>query len=221
MAGGISVMVSDQEAVTASLDKCRFAETLQEAGLPAIPTFAALEDLPVEYSAIVVKERMGAGSHSLGLNLDRAEASRWSDRLDRPIFQPWIPGTEFSIDSYVTMAGNYVGSIVRERVLVRHGESVVTTSVDSPELTSLGRAISEHLDIRGHCVSQVIVTENGPFVIETNARVGGASTLSFAAGLDSLAWFLDESRHRSFATPDFRPKKVPMTLVRGASDHIS
>jgi carbamoyl-phosphate synthase large subunit len=220
-AAGIHVMVSGQEAIASSLDKCVFAQNLHDAGLPAIPTYLSLEDVPAECSTIVVKERMGAGSHSLGMNLGRDEARHWAGLLDQPIFQPWVPGTEFSIDSYVTMAGRFVGSIVRERVLVRNGESVVTTTVDLPELGVLGRAIVERLGIRGHCVSQVMMTEGGPLVIETNARVGGASTLAFAAGLDSLAFFLNESMDDGFLTPEFSPLPTPLTLVRGAMDVIS
>ena len=89
-AAGIIVLVSAPEAVSRCLDKLEFAEFGAKAGLPVIPTSLSIEaligDEPAPDTAFVVKERHGAGSLSLGLNLPYAAAVAHAQTLREPVF---------------------------------------------------------------------------------------------------------------------------------------
>lgn len=204
-AAGIAVMVSPAAAIGNCSDKLVFAQLLREWGAPAIETRTTVGAWPRQ----VVKERFGAGSRGLGLDLDPAAATSHAAKLEAAIFQPFVAGRELSIDCYVDGRGRCLGAVARRREVVVNGESQVTASERHPRLETLCADLSVRLGLRGHACWQVIEdAAGGLHIIECNPRVGGASTLSWAAGLDSLAWFLIEARGGD-------PADLPFTRVAG------
>ncbi|MED4601253.1 NAD-dependent epimerase/dehydratase family protein [Paenibacillus validus] len=216
---GIHVMISKPDTVQKCLDKQLFYETLKNAGFPAIPTSTSIKDMEAE--KYVVKERFGAGSESLGLDLNKEMAVLHALNLKQPIFQPFIIGKEYSIDLYRDRMGRVKGTIVRSRDLVVNGESQISKTENNPELEKLAYDIADHLGLYGHAVLQVLVDEKGmPHIIECNTRFGGASTLSVEAGLDSFYWFLLESAGADISEYPFLRSKKEKRLIRFAEDLI-
>src|SRR5690606_24418263 len=173
-------------------DKFRFAHKLFEDAFPAIPAY---EDLSFDAERYVVKERFGAGGAHAGLGLDAEEAARHAKRLQHPIFQPYVAGTEASVAVYVDASGRAKGVVCRKRIRVVNGESQITATFRDADLERMWAEMAERLGAYGHVLFQLIRDEAGNWhVLECNARFGGASTLSVAAGLDSFGWFLRESR---------------------------
>jgi carbamoyl-phosphate synthase large subunit len=194
---GINVVVSNAETVRACLDKLAFAEFGAEHGLPFVPASERL-DVLCPANSYVVKERYGAGSRKLGLNLDRSAALEHSRQLEHPIYQPYVSGREISIDAWADNAHNIKGLILRTRDRVVDGESQVTTTFRDPGLEALAMRVLQALRLRGPVVLQAIIGrtiigDEGLQIIECNTRFGGASTASIAAGLDSFYWSLLES----------------------------
>jgi len=216
---GISVMVSGSAAIQACIDKLEFSRVCRERGISAIETFSSTLEAN-NVSTFVVKERFGAGSKSLGLGLDRNAAEEWALTLESPIFQPMVVGPEISIDGYVTMNGRFKGAVARTRDEVVEGESRVTTVVRDDEAVRLAESLAKALDLQGHFVIQAIRSERGLEVIECNSRVGGASTLAFASGLDSLWWFLLEAEGTNVDDYPFLESEVPLRLIRVAADTV-
>jgi len=218
---GISVMVSAPEAVDVCLDKLRFASFGFEAGLPVIP---AHETLPANAGgAWVVKERYGAGSLSMGLNLAADEALAHAAKLTDPVFQPFVGGVqEFSADVYVDCNGRMKGCVVRTRDVVVDGESQVTTTTVNPALVEVCRKLVAALPFYGHIVVQAFVDPlGGVHLIEVNPRFGGASSLAIEAGLDSFYWFLLESQGADLRdTPCLHDPARSLRQVRYAHDLI-
>lgn len=191
---GISLMVSDPEAVDVCLDKLRFSRFGLDARLPVIPAY---EELPDDAEGIwVVKERHGAGSRSMGLNLSVEEARAHATKLTTPIFQPYVGGMkEYSADIYVDRSGQLKGCVVRTRDVVVNGESQVTTTTANPALAEVCKKLVAALPFYGHIIVQAFVDVQGEvYLIEVNPRFGGASSLAIEAGLDSFYWFLLESQ---------------------------
>lgn len=222
---GIIVLVSTPEAVHRCLDKLEFAAFGQQAELPVIPTSLTIEGLGSRYAApemaFVVKERHGAGSLSLGLNLPYAAAVAHAQTLQEPIFQPFIPGREISVDGYVDCSGRVHGLVARTRDVVVRGESQVTTTLPDPALVARLTPIAEKLGLYGPFVLQALLTADGGLhLIECNCRFGGASTLGIAAGVDSFFWFLQEAAGANLRQFPFRPAAGPLRQVRAASDVI-
>jgi carbamoyl-phosphate synthase large subunit len=189
----IGVMISDKETVVICIDKLKFHQHAEKSGLPSIPTFLRPEDIQAD--ALVVKERFGAGSGSLGIKLSQEEAIQHAKRLKEPIYQPFIEGREISVDMYVDRRGAVRGVVMRTRDEVIDGESRVTTTFYDDDLEKLCRTFVDAFSFYGHIILQVISDADGNYqIIECNPRFGGASSLSVFVGLDSFYWFLLESR---------------------------
>src|SRR4051812_5622991 len=146
---GITILVSDQDAITICLDKLKFYQKLSQLQFPAIPTTSQLDDL-TGVTAYVVKEQFGAGSLSIGLNLTKEQALEHAKKLENPIFQPYIKGVEYSIDVYVNKNGKTKGVIARRRDLVVNGESQITTMIEDAKLEKLAAELSEKINLFGH-----------------------------------------------------------------------
>lgn len=191
-AAGIAVAVSPLESVETCLDKLAFAAFGAAHGLP----FIAAGETPdaVGPGPYVVKERYGAGSRGLGLDLAREAALAHGAGLQAPIYQPFVGGAEISIDAWLDRKSRVKGLVLRRRDVVVGGESQVTTTFRDPALEADAVHILEALKLTGPVVLQAFIGDGGNLsVIECNPRFGGASTAAIAAGLDIFYWTLLEA----------------------------
>jgi carbamoyl-phosphate synthase large subunit len=189
---GIQVIVSGLETVRVCLDKLAFAKFGAERGLPFISASESVDALSGAAS-YVVKERFGAGSRKVGINLDRDAVIEQGQKLEHPIYQPYVAGMEISIDAWADRLHNIKGLVLRRRDRVVDGESQVTTTFRDAGLEEQALRVLQSLRVRGPVVIQAIVADGGLQMIECNTRFGGASTISINAGLDSFYWSLLEA----------------------------
>lgn len=216
---GISVMISGVQAIRTSIDKLKFYQWAVRAGFPVIKTGEIVDG--VLAARYVVKDRFGAGSGGLGINLTKIQALEHAKRFKNPIFQPFVRGKEYSIDVYVDRKGKTKGVLARERNVVVDGESQVTTIIKKRKVERIIGSMAEKLKLRGHSVFQVLVDSKGAIhIIECNARFGGASSSSIAAGLDSFYWLLLETQNEDISTYPFTPYVGKLTMVRFKEDII-
>jgi len=215
---GISVVCSPSQVLAKSLDKLEFFHFATGLGLPVI--FTSEDPHAIESPALVVKERWGSGSAGLSLNVQRETAIRQAAYLKSPIFQPYIKGRELSADVWRSKDGQQCFCSLRVRDIVHEGEARVTTTIRDEAVEEIVVELAQALGLVGPGVAQIILDEkNTPHIIEFNARFGGASTASIAAGfpiLDlTLSDFLDvpsppfpyvEPRH-------IRQVRYPMDLI--------
>ena len=214
---GIQVIVAGPGPLQRCLDKLEFARFGAAHGLPFIPASDHLEDM--QSDCLVVKERFGAGSRSIGLRLDRAEAAAHAQKLESPIFQPHVDGQEISIDAWLDRQHQVKGVILRRRDCVVNGESQVTTTFSDARLEAQATAILQSLQLSGPVVMQALVNaEGGLQVIECNPRFGGASTTSIVAGLTSLHWSLLEAIGADLASWPFRRIQGQIRQIRLLND---
>lgn len=214
---GISVIVSDSDAIEQCTDKLAFARFCMAAGLPAIETGETPES--VGKGPYVVKERFGSGSRGIGLDLPLDRAQAHAGNLESPIFQPFVPGPEISVDGWIDRDGVVAGVVLRRRDRVVGGESQVTTTFRDEALEQMARRVLQVLRLRGPVVMQAIVVDGALRIIECNPRFGGASTAGIAAGLDSFHWSLAEA-FGSRAEPRFQRIDGEVRLVRLPSDIV-
>lgn len=215
---GIEIIVSSHDAVIRCFDKLAFADFGLAKGLPVIPASKTPEAMGPR---LVVKERFGAGSDRIGLDLDPETACAQAGRLDNPIFQPFVAGEEISIDAWMDDAGNPVGLVLRRRDRVVHGESQITTTFRDTAIEVLAKEVLSALDLRGPAVMQVLVGQGGAIsVVEVNARFGGASTTALVVGLDSLYWSLAQALGRLKQGVNFVRSAAEVRLVRVSSDLV-
>lgn len=216
---GIHILGSSLEVVQTCLDKLKFYQLLGDE-FNVIKTSLQLNLDLLGNGPFVVKERYGAGSLSLGLNLDFKNALLHAKSLREPVFQPFISGEEFSVDGFVRKDGILHGISVRERQLVVRGESQVSRIVIDDEINQLTKAIINKLNIRGHFVLQLIRSNSSIQVLECNPRIGGASTHSFAAGLATPLWAMLEALDENLDGYPHLPSSASLQLVRKPKDEI-
>jgi carbamoyl-phosphate synthase large subunit len=189
---GVTVITSSLDSVLLCVDKLAFAEFGMAHKLSFIPAAVDVDAIPA--SAYVVKERFGAGARAVGLNLGKEDARGHAKTLSDPIVQPHINGSEISIDAWLDRSQKVKGLVLRRRELVINGESQITTTFRDGLVEAVALTVLEALQLSGPVVLQAIMTEDHKLqIIECNARFGGASTTSVAAGLDSFYWSLLET----------------------------
>lgn len=214
---GIHVLVSETAGVNLCLDKLLFYTELVRKTISAIATAENIND--IQAPAFVVKERFGAGSISIGLNLDKAAATVHAQQLTQPIFQPFIKGKEYCVDMYVAANGTVKGAVCRTRDMVVNGESQITTTCTHAAAEKICTQIAQEMKLTGHLVFQLLEDETGGMqVIECNCRFGGASSLSIEAGLDSFYWALLEATGNNLDNVPFTPSKKIIKQVRYPAD---
>ena len=216
---GVHLMLSNEQTVNICLDKLLFTETLKQSNFSVIESSLDVEQLKSE--RFVVKERYGAGSIGMAIAVTKQQAIAYAKKLKHPMFQPFIEGDEFSVDVFFNKQSQCMGVIPRKREVIIHGESQVTSTLEDTVMENLCQSIGESLGLTGHGVFQLIKTKHNKYkVIELNSRFGGASTLSIAAGLDSLFWFVLESIGESLDTYPMKRTKKQLKQVRYAMDKI-
>jgi RimJ/RimL family protein N-acetyltransferase len=212
---GIKVVVSPPDSVHRCLDKLEFYRFGASLGWPVIPSMLA----PEGADRFVAKERYGAGSRHIGLDLSRDEALSHALRLSTPVYQPFIRGREISIDAWAAINHRVKGVVLRTRDKVIDGESVVTTTFRDDAIESIAARMIELLQLRGPVVMQALIDVTGRLhVIECNSRFGGASTASIAVGLDAWYWSLMEAQGLDVASHHFDRASKEIRQVRIAAD---
>ena len=215
---GINVIVSPPNVIETCIDKLEFSTFGIDLGLPFIPAYLSPDNSFLE-GRIVVKERFGAGAKNIGIDLDYEHTIEHSKKLKTPIFQPYIKGVEISVDAWVDKNHSVKGVILRKRNIVADGESKVTTTFRDFAIEKQAQDILEVLGLQGPVVLQALITSNGKMeVIECNARFGGASTASIAAGLDSLYWSLLEVQNIDVNKYSFNRIPGELCKIRIESD---
>jgi len=212
-------MVPDSQSVEICLDKLMFSSECKRLNLSAIKSDLEIEN--VDSASFVVKERYGAGSFSVAINVNKELALKHSKSLDNPLFQPYVEGTEISVDAYITQSSIVKGIVTRFRSVVEKGESLITESFYNETLNKELLIVFEKLHLYGHVVLQIILDANSNIsIIECNSRFGGASTLSIEAGLDSFYWFLQEANGINIDQLPFQFKNQKITQIRFPHDMI-
>ena len=215
----IHVFVAPPEPLSKCLDKLVFSELLAAVGIPVIPASSTIAELPDD--RLVVKERHGSGSEQIGINLTREAAEIHAEKLEKPIFQPYVQGREFSAEVWLDKTSRAHGVVLRWRKKVVSGESHHTVTFNNGEWEDLVVGCVEALGLTNHALAQVIVDENdSPHIVEVNPRLGGASPLSLACGLHSIEWFLRETAGEPMS-PDSTFKPSPGKSLTREGDRVT
>lgn len=176
------------DAVEVCGDKALFHTVLTSRRIPTPATFLPhdLAKAPIR-SPLIVKPRRGHGSQGVHPCETRAQAAVLCELVDDPIVQERISGQEFTADCIVDRAGR-ASVVLRYRLLVKAGLSVVSRTFHDDETTALVKRTLEAVGAVGPCCVQGFIRPgNRPgddrvVMTEVNARFAGAFPLSEAAG---------------------------------------
>ena len=208
------VMVPDPKVANMCSDKFEFFRFLQEHDLPAITSWTQISD-DITYPC-VLKSKTGAGARKFYIVKDKGELHELIGNIDDPIIQEYIEGTEYSIDYFSDLDGNFISLVPRVRIKVVSGESKVGITVNDPEITDLCILLATKMKLIGHNVIQCFRTGLGEVkFIEVNPRFGGASNLSFAAGRNTPLYLIKLLNKGKI---DVEPFKEGLMMLRYSED---
>ncbi len=208
------IMVPDIEVANICSDKFDFFRFLQEHDLPAIMSWTEIRD-DITYPC-ALKSRLGAGARKFYIAKDKEELSKLIGNIEDPIIQEYVEGTEYSIDYFSDLDGNYISQVPRVRMKVVSGESKVGITVNEQEITDLCISLAAKMKLIGHNVIQCFKTASGDLkIIEVNPRFGGASNLSFAAGRSTPLYLIKLLNKSNI---EVKPFKEGLTMLRYSED---
>jgi carbamoyl-phosphate synthase large subunit len=213
---GIAVAISAPETITFCRDKLEFSRHGISRGLPVIPSFDSLDDVPSD--RVVVKERFGAGSRGILIDAPKSKAVQHASVLDEPIFQPFIAGTEISVDCWSSRNGDESRAALRIREIVIDGESKVTRVFRDAGLELTFQQFTRTLGLEGPSVVQALMVDGEIHIIECNPRFGGASTAGISAGLNTLELTFLDTWDLNYSTVLASVDVIPLTQVRVSED---
>lgn len=212
---GISPLCSSLESIQSTLDKLDFFRIGNAAGIPMI--FTSEDSKAVKAERLVVKERMGSGSRSIGLSLNSQEAAAHGRFLEQPVYQPFVSGTEVSVDIWRSLDGNRTFCLPRKRVRVRNGEATITSIFRDDRIEGLAKYIVKVFEVTGPSVLQLLVDDDGClWVIELNPRIGGASAASIESGLPLIELCLRDEL--GLPIPEAQPLCSALSQIRFPKD---
>jgi carbamoyl-phosphate synthase large subunit len=141
---------------------------------------------------LFVKPRQG--SSSIGAQkVSRARLAEVVGQLRDPIIQEEVDGQEITIDALIDADGRPLHYVPRVRLRTLAGESIQGVTIDDGPIRDwllLLLETSASLGARGPVTFQAFLTEQGPVLIEVNARFGGGFPLALAAGAEYPRWIL-------------------------------
>ncbi|KKN45725.1 hypothetical protein LCGC14_0680430, partial [marine sediment metagenome] len=153
--------------------------------------FPGLYPSVIDGSPMVAKPKYGAGSKTIYHIDDELDFERYKPYINSKkwITQRKIKGTEYSVDCYFDLIGDYVDSVPRRRLIMgSSGEVIKSITERNVQLQAISKKVGERLGLKGPANMQYIVEDKTTriYLFEINARFGGGYTLSIQAGMDAI-----------------------------------
>lgn len=206
--GKTKVIISAEDKVKLCRDKRYTADYFNSLGLESPYPIDEWTKYNGGYPAFI-KPKDGSSSISAFKVENEKELELFAEQVPDYIIQPYISGTEYTVDIFCDFDGNPIFITPRIRLAVRAGEVLKTEIVqDHIIIEEIKRLIADYKPC-GQITVQLIrqnITEKD-YYIEINPRFGGGAPLSIKAGADSAKALLEllngkKLEYVSFAAED-------------------
>ncbi len=187
----VFVPVTDFDIVSRLFDKSEAAKTFKEAGLPIPRTYSVLN---AEVPAIA-KPRKGGSSRGIHIFRNMEELMHLND-LQNYLLQEYIENCkEYTVDCYISHAGEILLTVPRERLEIMGGESTRTRTCRNEILENLCREVIEKFSLRGPVNLQFLhdLDADRYLLMEVNPRLGGGVICSIYAGAPITDYIIREA----------------------------
>lgn len=225
---GVRMIISDKSIVDICNDKLRMCEYLKDRGFYIPDTYTDISDENVKKSIsashpYMVKPRWGMGSIGIYQAEDFKELDIFYKRVNKDIsssylrfesaadidravlIQEKIEGIEYGLDIINDLEGNYINTVVKEKIAMRAGETDIARVIDYPLLKELGKCISKNLHHIANLDMDVIVKDERAYIIDMNVRFGGGYPFTHMAGVNLvkaiIKWSMNEKLEKDFFEP--------------------
>ncbi len=184
--GKTKVVISNPDKIEICRDKRYTATYFNSIGLKSPRPVDNWKNYDAGYPAFI-KPRNGSSSilaYKIG---SKDELKSFAEQVPDYIVQPYIEGTEYTVDVFCDFDGKIVFVTPRIRLAVRAGEVLKTQITQDLKIISEIRQLVDDYKPCGQITVQLIREKKTgeDWFIEINPRFGGGAPLSIKAGADS------------------------------------
>lgn len=188
---GTKVLISKPDKIAICRDKNYTADFFEACGLKAPRTINDYHLYHGPYPCFI-KPKDGSSSINAFKVENESELMVYAEQVGNYIIQPFIEGTEYTVDIFCDYEGNPISIVPRIRVAVRAGEVLKTEIAMDKKIIEECRKLIARFQPCGPMTVQLIrqnKTEDD-YYIEINPRFGGGAPLSMKAGARSAETIL-------------------------------
>lgn len=183
---GTKVLISKPDKIAICRDKNYTADYFESCGLKAPRTVNDYQFYQGPYPCFI-KPKDGSSSINAFKVENESELKVYAEQIEDYIIQPFIEGTEYTVDIFCDYEGNPVFITPRIRVAVRAGEVLKTEISMDEKIIEESRKLIAGFKPCGPMTVQLIrqSSTGDDYYIEINPRYGGGAPLSMKAGARS------------------------------------
>lgn len=183
---GTEVLIAAEDKVQLCRDKRFTADYFIKCGLKSPRPVDDFTKYDGGFPAFI-KPKDGSSSINAFKVTNAEELKSFAQRIDDYIIQPFIEGTEYTIDCFCNFDGEPIFITPRERIAVRSGEILKGRIAQDTVMVEEMKRLLADFKPSGQITVQLI-KQNGTgdnYYIEINPRFGGGAPMSMKAGADS------------------------------------
>ena len=183
---GTRVLISDPDMISVCRDKNYTSDFFLKCGLKAPRTYNDTADYDGGFPAFIKPKDGSSSINAYRVDSD-SELSSYAGMIEDYIIQPFVSGTEYTVDIFCDFEGNPVYITPRIRLAVRAGEVLKTEIVKDDIIVDEMKALCSEFKPCGPITVQLIrdSSSGDDYYIEINPRFGGGAPLSMKAGARS------------------------------------
>lgn len=183
---GTKVLISAPDRIALCRDKRLTADYFHSVGLDSPAPVDDARQYDGGFPAFI-KPKDGSSSVFAYKVNDREELQAYASQVPDYIVQPFIQGTEYTVDIFCDFDGHPIFITPRIRLAVRAGEVLKTQIVQDQKIIHEMKQLLEDYKPCGAITVQLIRQEGTgrDYYIEINPRFGGGAPLSMMAGANS------------------------------------
>jgi len=184
------VVLSPLKTITICHDKSKTYKYFQE--IVSVPRSFIYGNIKDSDFPLFVKPKISRGSNYTYKVMNKKHLDTIISLLefggygkDDLIITEYIPGREYTVDVLFNLAGKYIVSAARVRLLTQSGVSVTARVIKSSVIDTFIQHIVSHLTFYGPINIQLKETQEGGLkLLEINPRLSGGISLTAKAGLN-------------------------------------
>lgn len=224
---GVKLILSDEKIIDICNDKFKMYEFLKEKNFDTMYTSLDIYDEYIKNNIskekeFILKPRWGMGSLGIYSSDEYEEAKVFYNKIKKDIkksylkyeakkapescilIQEKLSGKEFGLDILNDLDGNYITTVVKEKLAMRSGETDIAKVVKSDLLEDFGEKISKETRHIANMDLDLILNDTGIFVIDMNARFGGGYPFTHKAGLNIVSLIKDMLKGKKIDNKNFK-----------------
>ncbi|MCS6958966.1 MAG: ATP-grasp domain-containing protein [Pseudanabaenaceae cyanobacterium SKYGB_i_bin29] len=209
------------EAAKLCTDKLESTRRLLKEGIHVPKTYLLSEGIDFA-NRLIVKDRYGNGSKFVQVIETEKEleimTAKVESNIDDYVVQEWIDEPEVTIDAFFPSNYSFGKVVCRKRLEIKSGVTTKAHIFYDPIYFDVAYKIAKSFNLFGSFCFQTRGQDN--FVIDVNPRIGGATAMSVALGIDfpsaHVACFLGHEP-RSYLKQEYRECFV----TRSYREHIA